>query len=131
MQDFILIFRNEKPDGDQMPSEEQMQAQMKPWQEWIAGIAAQGKFTGTNRLLPLGKTIKANKVITDGPYVEAKEMIGGYLIVKANSLGEAVDLAKGCPIYAFGGNVEVRGVMPIDANNASGNFLEAPAKATV
>jgi hypothetical protein len=55
-----------------------------------------------------GKVVKPNNVIADGPYMEIKESIGGYSIVKAESLEEAVELAKGCPILTAGGNVEVR-----------------------
>src|SRR5687767_6425745 len=120
----MMIFRNEKNEGGEMPSAEQMQAVVKQWQNWIGGIAAQGKYSGTNRLLPEGKTIKPNKVITDGPYVEGKEMIGGYLIVKANSLDEAVEMAKSCPNLTYGGNVEIRNVMPIEYDTGSENFLQ-------
>jgi hypothetical protein len=75
--------------------------------------------------LPEGKTVKPNKVITDGPFVEAKEMVGGYLIVKANSLDEAVEMAKTCPNLVYGGNVEVRSVMPIEEDIKSKQFLES------
>jgi hypothetical protein len=123
MKEYMMIFRNEKKEGGEKPSAEQMQAVMKQWQNWIGGIAAKGKYSGTNRLISEGKTIKPNKVVTDGPYVEAKEMIGGYLIVKANSLDEAVEMAKSCPGLLYGGNVEVRSVMPIEYDAASENFL--------
>jgi hypothetical protein len=55
--------------------------------------------------------------------MEVKEMIGGYLIVKANSLEEAVEMAKSCPNLEYGGNVEVRAVMNIEYNTAAENFL--------
>jgi hypothetical protein len=122
MKEFMLIFRNEKP-ADALPSAEQMQAMMSLWQKWIKNLVEQGKFSGTNRLLPEGKTLKPGNVITDGPYLESKEMIGGYLIVKANSLDEAVEAAKSCPNLLYGGNVEVRAVMPIDSDAKSGTFL--------
>ena len=122
MKEFMLIFRNEKP-ADALPSAEQMQAMMSLWQKWIKNLVEQGKFSGTNRLLPEGKTLKPGNVITDGPYLESKEMIGGYLIVKANSLDEAVEAAKSCPNLLYGGNVEVRAVMAIDSDAKSGTFL--------
>ena len=123
MKEYMMIFRNEKKEGGEKPSAEQMQAVMKQWQNWIGGIAAKGNYSSTNRLISEGKTIKPNKVVTDGPYVEAKEMIGGYLVVKANSLDEAVEMAKSCPGLLYGGNVEVRSVMPIESDAASENFL--------
>jgi hypothetical protein len=124
MKEYMMIFRNEKNENAPMPSPEQMNEAVKQWQSWIGGIAAKGKFSGTNRLMDEGKTLKANKIVTDGPYVEGKEMVGGYLIVKANSLDEATEMAKGCPYLVQGaGNVEIRSVMPIDSNPASATFL--------
>ncbi|MEO5572519.1 MAG: YciI family protein [Bacteroidia bacterium] len=123
MKEYMMIFRNEKNEGTEKPSAEQMQMVMKQWQNWIGGIAEKGNYSGTNRLLSEGKTIRPGKAITDGPYVEAKEVVGGYLVVKANSLDEAVEMAKSCPGLQYGGNVEIRSVMPIEYNPASENFL--------
>jgi len=91
-------------------SPEEMQAMTKKWMDWVGNIAAQNKLTDRgNRLVNnQGKVLKPNNLVTDGPYVEIKESIGGYSIVKAKSLDEAVELAKGCPILSLGGNVEVR-----------------------
>jgi hypothetical protein len=52
--------------------------------------------------------VDARKVVTDGPFVESKEIVGGYSIVEADSIDAAAQLAKGCPALSFGGNVEVR-----------------------
>jgi len=121
MKEYMMLFRNEKM--DQVPSADQMKMVMQQWQSWITGIAEEGKYSGTNRLLPEGKTIKPNNVVTDGPYLEAKEMVGGYLIVKAGSLDEAMKMAASCPGLLYGGNVEIRAVMRIDNDPASANFL--------
>jgi hypothetical protein len=126
MNQYMLLFRNEKNEGS-APSAEQMQAMMQQWQSWIRGLANTGHFAGTNRLLSEGKTVKPNNVITDGPYMEVKEMIGGYVIVKAASLDEAVELAKGCPNLKTGGNVEVRTVLEIDQDPKSAEFLNQKA----
>lgn len=106
----MMIFRNEY-NPSVKPSPEQMQASIKLWQDWIGGIAAQGKFLSTNRLSSEGKILKPNNVIVDGPYAEVKEIIGGYIIVKATNLDEAMKLAEGCPILNIGGHVEVRTVI--------------------
>ncbi len=112
MKEFMMIFRNE---NDQpKPSPEQMQAMVKQWQDWIGGIAAQGKFVATNALGFKGKTINADNTITDGPYAEVKEIVGGYAIVKAENLEDAMKLVNGCPTLAIGGKVEVRDVMVFD-----------------
>jgi hypothetical protein len=107
MKDFLFVFRN---DISTMPtvSPEQMQAQTQKWIDWIGGIAAQNKLTDRgNRLHKTGKVLRAGNVGTDGPYAEIKESILGYTIVKADSLDEAFELAKGCPIFPDG-NVEIR-----------------------
>jgi len=113
MKDFLFVFRSEtSPRTNASP--EQLQANMKLWMDWIGGIAAQNKLIDRgNRLETGGKVVKPGNLITDGPYIETKEMIGGYTLVKADSIDEATEMAKGCPILTFGGNVEVReiGVM--------------------
>jgi hypothetical protein len=113
MTEFMMIFRNDYNPSFK-PSPEQMQASIKQWQDWIGGIAAQGKFLSTNRLGFEGKTLKPNNVIADGPYAEVKEIIGGYILVKAADIDEAMKLAEGCPILNIGGHVEVRNVLKIN-----------------
>jgi hypothetical protein len=110
MKEFMLIFRM-TPSVDFKPTPEQMQEGIKHWQDWIGGIAAQGKFSSTNQLGFTGKTLKADGVITDGPYAEVKEIVGGYIIVKATDIDDAINLAKGCPILHVGGHVEAREIM--------------------
>jgi len=115
MQEFLLVFRNDAAGNQHSPSPEQMQSIMKPWQDWMGSLAAQNKLVSSgNRLASQGKVIKPNKVITDGPYVELKEAIGGYIIIRADSLDEAADLSKDCPILNTGGNVEIRALVPMD-----------------
>lgn len=111
MKEFMMIFRSE-PSAEQ-PSAEQMRAAVKLWQDWIGGIAAQGKFVATNPLDHSGKVVAHDGVVTDGPFVETKEIISGYIIVKANTFEEAIELSKGCPIFSVKGHLEVRPVMPM------------------
>ena len=109
MKDFLLVYRTDLSTLPKGASPEQMQATTKRWMDWIGGIAAQNKLTDRgNRLFPAGKVVRPDNVIADGPYTEIKECIVGYSIVKANSIEEATELTKGCPILSFGGNVEVR-----------------------
>lgn len=114
MKEFALIFRL-KDLADFKPSPEQMQERMN----WLAGIAAQNKLVDKgNTLLPApgsAKTIKPGNVITDGPYTEIKEFISGYVIVKADTIDEAVEMAKTNPVFdQVGGNIEVREVLKRD-----------------
>ncbi|MBX9784211.1 MAG: YciI family protein [Chitinophagaceae bacterium] len=113
MKEFMMIFRM-APMPNFQPAPEQMQESIKQWQDWIGGIAAQGKFGSTNQLGFTGKTLKADGAVTDGPYAEVKEIVGGYIIVKANDIDDALALAKGCPILYMGGHVEVRDIMQIN-----------------
>ncbi len=108
-----MLFRSE-PNPNQNPSPEEMQKMVQTWQDWIGGIAAQDKFVATNALGYQGKTVQGNGVITDGPYAELKEIVGGYIVVKAENIDEAVKLSEGCPTLAMGGKVEVRDVMVFD-----------------
>ncbi len=107
----MMIFRM-TPKPEVTP--EQIQAGIKQWEDWIGGIAAQGKFVSTNQLGFEGKTLHAGQVITDGPYAEVKEIVGGYVIVKADSLSEGLELAEGCPILYMGGHVEVRDIIKLN-----------------
>ncbi|WP_205511479.1 YciI family protein [Longitalea arenae] len=108
MKEFLLVYR---ADYSFMPDRtpEEMQAMMKRWMDWIGGIAAQNKLVSRgNRLESSGKVIRSDSTVTNGPYAEIKESIGGYSVVKAESYDAAIELAKGCPVLSIGGNVEVR-----------------------
>ena len=111
MKDFLFIFRNDRS-GMAHLSPEEMQATTKRWMDWIGGIAAQNKLADRgNRLSPEGNVVRANNVVTDGPYTEIKETLGGYSVIKAANLEEATALANGCPGFDFGGSVEVREIL--------------------
>jgi hypothetical protein len=118
MKEFVLLFRDSN-NGDFKPSPEQMQEMLSSWMNWMGGIAAQNKLVERGSRLSVGnsKTVRPNNVVTDGPYMEIKEFINGYTIVRAENIDEAVDLAKGCPILNVGGNVEVRAIVPSDDNS--------------
>ncbi len=108
MEEFILIFRHQ--DGSKIASPEQMQIWMKQTMDWMGGIAAQNKLVGGNGLsLENARIVGHNNIVTNGPFGDIKETLGGYLIVKADSVDEAVEFAKGSPVLQGEGNsVEVR-----------------------
>jgi hypothetical protein len=114
MEEFMLIFRHE--DGRKVASPEQLQTWMKQTMDWIGGIAAQNKFVAGNGLPFEGsKVVLHGNVVTNGPFGDIKETIGGYVIVKADSVDEAVAFAKGCPVLQGEGNsVEVRKIAKDD-----------------
>ncbi|NLR81007.1 YciI family protein [Chitinophaga eiseniae] len=111
MKEFVLIFRLSNQ-SQEKPSAEQMQERMN----WLAGIAAQNKLVDKgNTLSPVSaKTVRPDNVVTDGPYTEIKEFVSGYIIVKTDTIEEAVEMAKANPIFKLGGNIEVREIMKRD-----------------
>ena len=108
MEEYALLMRHD--DGAKIASPEQMQQWMKQTMEWIGSIAAQNKFvSGTGLPFDDARVVRANNVVTNGPFGEIKETLGGFIVVKAESVDEAVEFAKGCPVLQGEGNsVEVR-----------------------
>ena|ERR1051326_1881475 len=106
--DFLYLFRGGADPRQMTP--EQMQQNMNRWFSWIGELRSQGRFKAGQPLGDAGKVLSGSKGsgITDGPYAEGKEEVGGYLIVTARDLDEAVSLARGCPILDNDGTVEVR-----------------------
>jgi len=108
MKEFVLLFRQPSYDYSNAAKEE-IQAIAKKWADWAGGIAAQGKLSGNgSRLATEGKVLKAGGVITDGPFVEIKEILGSFVVVKADNIEDATTLAHGCPVLDRGGSVEIR-----------------------
>jgi hypothetical protein len=104
----LLLYRTDYSTMSQN-NPDQAETIMKKWMDWIGNIAAQNKLVSRgDRLQHSGRIVKSNNVVTNGPYTDIKESIGGYSIIKAESYDEAVEFAKGCPVLATGGNVEVR-----------------------
>src|SRR5678815_4571505 len=117
MQEYMLIFRHE--DGTKVASPEQLQEWMKQTMDWIGGIAAQNKFvSGTGLPFADAKVVttkNSKPVITNGPFGDIKETIGGFIVVKADSVEEAVEFAKGCPVLQGEGNsMEIRKIAKND-----------------
>jgi hypothetical protein len=112
MEKYMFLFRG----GDVSKlSPQQQEAQMGKWLEWIQKLQTQDRYLAGEPLLPGGKTVSGKgKSVTDGPFAESKEVIGGFFIVSAKNLDEASQLAKDCPDFDLGGSVEVREVMKLD-----------------
>jgi hypothetical protein len=117
MEEFALIMRHE--DGVKIASPEQIQLWMKQTMDWIGSIAAQNKFVSGTGLPFENAKVVTNKggkpVVTNGPFGDIKETIGGLIIVKADTVEEAVEFAKGCPVLQGEGNsLEVRRIAKDD-----------------
>lgn len=108
MTEFLYLFRG-GVNSDQQQSPEQMQAHMQKWGAWMGKLGEAGHFV-SGFPLDAGGTVVAEsgKVVTDGPFAEGAEIVGGYIIVKANDLNQATELAYECPVFENGGTVEVR-----------------------
>ena len=108
MAKFLFVYRG---GGDAMAkmTPEQMQQNMQKWEKWIGeGVHKGWMLDPGDGLTKEGCVVNAKKVVTDGPFVESKEIVGGFSIVQADSLEAAAQLAKGCPGLRTGGTVEVR-----------------------
>jgi hypothetical protein len=111
MTDYLFLFRG---GAMEKMSPEQMQQNMAKWIAWIAQLEKAGTFKAGEPLDSKGKVIRGKKqAVTDGPYAESKDLVGGYLIITAPSLAKATDIAKGCPIFESDGSVEIREIQQL------------------
>jgi hypothetical protein len=112
MSEFLYLYRG----GETGRSPERMQEMMQKWMAWLKDLGQKGYIKDQGQPLErAGKFVKGSrKTVTDGPYAETKDIIGGYTLIEARDLEQAVELSKGCPIFEVEGGVEVRPVMKID-----------------
>lgn len=113
MSEFVFLYRNELTAAAPAASPEQMQQTMQKWMAWMKEMGEKGQLKNPGHPLDLtGKVVKGKqKTVTDGPYTESKDIVGGYSLVEAKDIAEAVKISLGCPIFETGGMVEVRPVM--------------------
>lgn len=113
MDKYMLLFRDNQQTREQRritPGE--MQKEMQKWMAWIGELSKKGHMQGGEPLEVGGKTLRGRKqTLHDGPFAEAKDVVNGFVIVTAESLDHAVELARGCPVFDQDGSVEVRQVM--------------------
>lgn len=106
---YMLIFRS--TDWYKGLSPEQMQQIADTWMAWFNRLKDEGKCVAGNPLEREGKIVAGkNRVVSDGPFAESKETIGGYFLLKVGSMHEAVAIAQQCPGLPYGIRVEVRAV---------------------
>jgi hypothetical protein len=116
MSEFALLYRSAQETHLESMGPEKAQESMTQWRAWFREMTDNGHLKEMG--LPLervGKVVGGKKkVITDGPYIETKDVIGGFSVIEAKDLDEAAQIARGCPVLDFGGSVEVRPVMHLD-----------------
>jgi hypothetical protein len=108
MAKFLFVYRSGK-DSRATMTPEQMQQILQKWHSWIGEGLQKGWMLDPGDGLKMdGRVVNAKMIVTDGPFMEAKEIVGGFSIVQADTLAAAAEIAKGCPVLLRGGTVEVR-----------------------
>jgi hypothetical protein len=108
MAKFLFVYRNSGETYASL-SPEAMQQMLQKWNTWITeGLREGWMLDAGDGLKKEGRVVNAQKIVCDGPFIEVKEVLGGFSIVQADTLDAAAELAKGCPVFLRGGTVEVR-----------------------
>jgi len=112
MSEFVYLYRG----GEAGRSPDRMQQMMQKWMTWLKELGEKGHIRDQGQPLErTGKLVRGKqKTVTDGPFAEAKDVVGGYTLIEAPDLEQAVELSKGCPIFEVEGSVEVRPVMKMN-----------------
>jgi len=113
MSEFIYLYRiGAASQKAAMGDPERAQKSMQKWLAWMRDLEAKGHLrNGGQPLDQAGKVVRKDRQVTDGPYVEVKDLVAGFTIIQARDLAEAAELSHGCPILEGDGSVEVRPVM--------------------
>ena len=116
MSEFVYLFRS-TAEGQRaaMGTPEAAQKSLQSWLAWNRDLEAKGKLKSPGQPLEMaGKVVRKDKLVTDGPYAEAKDLVLGFIVVEARDIDEAVELAGGCPMVLGGGAVEVRPIRKLN-----------------
>jgi hypothetical protein len=122
MSQFVYLFRASEADQlEHMGTPERAQQSMQAWLSWIRDLEAKGHLKNPGQPLErTGKVVRGRKkVVTDGPFVEIKDLVAGFIVIEARDLAQAVELSAGCPMLNGDGSVEIRPVAssPFDAKS--------------
>lgn len=114
MSDFVYLFRiNPAAQKEALGTPERAQQSMQRWLAWMRDLETGGHLKARGQPLDGGGQVVRGKdrMVTDGPYTEAKDLVAGFIVVEARDLAQATELSKGCPMLEGDGSVEVRPVM--------------------
>ena len=113
MSEFVFLYRG----GEEARAPEKAAEMMQKWMTWLKGLAEKGHVKDQGRPLErAGKLVKGKqKIVTDGPFAETKDVVGGFTLIEARDINQAVELSKGCPIFEVDGAVEVRPAVTLPA----------------
>lgn len=111
MPEFLYLYRG----GRRGRTPEESDQIMQQWLTWMKDLTASGNLKDAGQPLEeQGKVVRDKSSVTDGPFAEAKDLVGGFTLVEAGTIERAAELARGCPILNVGGTVEVRPIMKMD-----------------
>lgn len=113
---YLLLFRNAGNETHAHLTADQRAALAKKWNDWYDGLARQGKVLHGQPLALEGRVVTGAGPaarVTDGPFAEAKEVVGGYFMLNVDSLDEATSIAQQCPGLPLGLSVEVRPIAAV------------------
>src|SRR5262249_32509862 len=117
MSEYVLLYRStQEAHRETMGSPEKAQQSMAKWRAWVQDMNHKSPLNNMGQPLErVGKVVTGRKkTVSDGPYAETKDVIGGYSIIEARNADQAAEIASGCPILEQGGCVEVRPVMQMN-----------------
>lgn len=107
MQDFLILIR-EDVQRFTSGSEADFQKEVEEYAVWVEEMTKTGNYVSGDPLKPEGRYILKDSIQTDGPFIESKEAVGGYIIIKAKDIEEATELARKCPVFEYDGLIELR-----------------------
>ena len=115
MTDFALLFRA-TAEGQRaaMGTPADAQRSLENWLGWIQSLEQSGRLKDRGQPLTMEGKVVSGRTVTDGPFTEVKDILLGFIIVTADNLDAAAEIAKGCPIAIGGGSVEVRPIGTLD-----------------
>ena len=116
MEKFMFLFRGGDSHPHNATASKESMAKMGEWTSWMQELGQKGIMAGGEALQPKGKSVTGrNKVVTEGTFkMEASDTVGGFVIVNAKDINEAVEISKGCPIFSENGNLEIRQVAKVE-----------------
>lgn len=110
--EYLLIIRESSPESYEAMTADQRRESMDEWNAWVDSMIARGKVQRGDPLQPGGRVISGarGERVLDGPFAEAKEVVGGYFLLCAENIDEATALAQECPNLKHGMTIEIRPV---------------------
>ena len=109
---YLLLVRDTTPEVYEAMSPDERRKALDRWNAWVDGMAAKGKLRDGQPLQSGGRLVSGarGERVTDGPFAEAKELVGGYFLLADTTLEEATAIARQCPLLPHGMTVEIRPV---------------------